>query len=59
MSHLTRGAWIEIDMTPKEMMSNLNQKGFMQIDKCNNDTFIKVFLLRGETEVAPHTRCVD
>lgn len=44
-----------LDMTPKEMMSNLNQKGFMQIDKCDNDTFIKVFLLRGETELSSDT----
>lgn len=44
-----------LDMTPKEMLTNLNQKGFIQIDKCNDDTFIKIFLLRGETELASDT----
>lgn len=44
-----------LNMTPKEMLSSLNQVGFMQIDKCNNDTFIKVFLLNGETELSSDT----
>lgn len=38
-----------LNLTPQEMLHSLNLRGFMQIDKCNGDLFIKVFLLKGDS----------
>lgn len=37
-----------MDMTPMDFTHNLGQKGFIQIDKCSDDLFIKVFLFKGD-----------
>ena len=44
-----------LDMTPLEMLRTFNNRGLMQIDKSGNDLFIKVFLLKGETELQSDT----
>ncbi len=44
-----------LDMTPKEMLSTLSQRGFMQIDKCGGDLYVKVFLPEGEPELLSDT----
>lgn len=44
-----------LDMTPKEMLSTLSQRGFMQIDKCGGELYVKVFLPEGEPELLSDT----
>ena len=44
-----------LDMTPLEMLYTFNNRGFMQIDKSNDDLFIKVFLLKGDSELLSDT----
>lgn len=44
-----------LDMTPSELLSNLSQRCFMQIDKSGGELFIKCFLLRGMNELPSHT----
>ena len=40
-----------LDMTPSELLSNLSQRCFMQIDKSGGELFIKCFLLMGMNEL--------
>ena len=44
-----------LDMTPKEMLRTLSQRGFMQIDKCGGELYVKVFLPEGEAELLSDT----
>lgn len=44
-----------LDMTPSEMLSTLSQRGFMQIDTCAGDLYVKVFLPEGEAELLSDT----
>lgn len=44
-----------LDMTPSELLSTLAQRGFMQIDTCAGDLYVKVFLPEGEAELRSDT----
>lgn len=44
-----------LDMTPSEMLVTLSQRGFMQIDKCGGDLYVKAFLPEGEPELLSDT----
>lgn len=39
-----------LGMTPSELLEGLQQRGFMQIDKCAGELYIKVFLFDGMLE---------
>lgn len=44
-----------LGMKPTEMLSALHQIGYMQVDVCNGDAFVKVFLLQGDMTLASDT----
>lgn len=45
-----------MDTTPSEFLSAMQVRGFMQIDKCGGEVYIKTFLLAGDNELASDTR---
>lgn len=44
-----------LDMTTREFLCTICQPGYMQIDKCEGDLFIKVFLPEGELQLDSDT----
>lgn len=44
-----------MEMFPREFLSAMNQRAFIQIDKSNDDVFIKVFCLEGDKTIKSDT----